>query len=63
MLAKQARDRLFTPSFTFGMWFGAVTLGAALGLAANTSGGIGWMIFTLLVLSAAVVSIAQQTLP
>lgn len=64
MLARRVRDRRFipSPSAVSTTWLGAVALGVALGLAARTPEGTVW-VFALLVLSAAVVSIAQQTIP
>jgi hypothetical protein len=41
----------------------AVGLGTLIGLVAHGSGEAGWAVFALLVLSAVVVAIAQQTLP
>lgn len=41
----------------------AVGLGAPVGLVSRGSGEAGWAVFALLVLSAVVVAIAQQTLP
>jgi hypothetical protein len=41
----------------------AVGLGTLVGLVARSSAGAGWAVFALLVLSAVVVAIAQQTLP
>lgn len=62
MLARRVRDRRFIPSAALTTWLGAVALGIALGLTARTPEGTVW-VFALLVLSAAVVSIAQQTIP
>jgi hypothetical protein len=62
MLAKRVRARRFMISLPFVVGLGAATLGIALGSAARAPGGAGW-IFAVLVLTAAVVAIAQQTLP
>ncbi len=62
MLAKRAWNKRFVPTAAFGTWMMVVVLGATLGLAVRGPEGVAW-IFALLLLSATVVSIAQQTLP
>ncbi len=54
---------LVAKSAPFGVLFPAVGLGALVGVVAQSSGGMGWMIFAALVLSAVAVAAFQQTLP
>lgn len=62
MLTKRSLHLRLLPLTTFGTGTAAIGIGLITGLAARQPDGIMWL-FALLVLSAGVVGIAQQTLP